>query len=1428
MAGAHEREGGGIVDRVTARRGLPVLLGLACTLLAAVAASAPAVASSHQLPGGLRTDGSVWAIAGPDDSGRTYIGGDFDHVLTGSGSGIEVSASGAPWQPGRGPVVTGGAVLAVAPDGTGGWIVGGTFTHVNGEPRERLAWVGADNELKDWNPRVEGTVRALAYSDAQNRVFVGGEFTRVDGRSRPNLAALTLTESTDDALVEWATGGANGAVHALALSEDGDALFVGGDFQRVNHVARSRVAQLDVLDGRVDQWQSDADGPVRALAQSDDHLYLGGIFTNVDGTTSYGVVGVSLASGRATTNQFSLGGWQPGWEVNALAVHEPSAGTAYLYVGGTFAVSVAAGIAVNNLLRFDISPSQPPALDRFFRPQPNGTVRSLKLDGAMLHVGGDFHGAQSFAGADAEHVARINTTSSQHLADSDWLPQVDGPVYAIGEQNAGSADAGELFLGGAFAGAGAVKRSNLARIHADGTLDRDWNPGTNAAVHALAIRDSWLYVGGMFSRVGRLTEGEEGVERNLVARLRQDTGDVDAWWNPNIGGSVVDTLYLDATDRVFAGGVFDTVDDMSGFANLAQLTSTGAVEWFKPQFNKRVRVLAGHGDLLYAGGEFERVDNISRPRLARFDLSSGTLDRQWAPQATGTVRALALGDDGSLFVGGEFGSAFGDQNGNHKRHRLAKLDPSGAVVPEWRADGENGGVKALALYGDDLYVGGDFNRLGGAKRERIARVSASTGALHMDFTPALRSDSGFGSDPVLALHARGNRVVAGGRFTRAGVVDSPDEVPSRGLSSYAGATLEEAQLSFGPVRAHRDPVFLTITLVNTGHTELRPDRARIADGGSTEFSIVSDECAAAPLPPGRRCVVTIAYAPVDEGQDEAAVAFPYDGEHTLTAQVTGLGTNAALYLEPTMHDYGNVNVGQSSSHRFTLTNASDTALQFDEMAGIGAGPEPAGAHQFAVLDDRCRGEVLAPHASCRVEVAYRPTAAGVHTATLRLVADSGDAATATLAGRGAVPKASIAPSHTHDFGTHAIGSPGPVKKFVITSVGTGVVELTESKIIGPDVDGFDIVADKCGRRSLRPDDTCTITLRFDPRSDLRYVATLSVPANVEGGALTVGLTGTGTFPPRPIPQLSSSSVTWRRVRVGTAQAVTLSLSNAGDASLVIDRIGIQGSNAFTLLSAPVPPPEDLCHNGKVLDTGDACDITIVFTALCVPGGEHSATLAIRYGTKRLDARLRGLITGGPCPESPVGAQQPSHAPGLPVPAQTDIRQAPQGNAVPPQQTVSGTPRTNQGSSSPRPSGPERQPRDGQVMKLNGATVSLLTAGPRSAAPGTITVTRKVVRTGKLPIASVTCCTTNARSVVVTASARRGKTVIGRARTIVKRGKRARMMLTLTRRGRALVRAGKGPMTVKLAAREAGQPRRKDESVSRTVWLDADGTSIRKR
>jgi uncharacterized delta-60 repeat protein len=181
---------------------------------------------------------------------------------------------------------------------------------------------------------------------------------------------------------------------------------------------------------------------------------------------------------------------------------------------------------------------------------------------------------------------------------------VDGEVLAVAIQ-----PDGKIVIGGRFGAVNGIARSNIARLDADGTLDRTFadqlGQGVNGQVNVMAVQpDGGIVVGGTFTQAGQ-------VEAANLARYRAD-GKIDE--------------------------------------------SFGGADASEPGTNGTVYALAVQPDgKIVVGGDFNAVFGQQRRSIARLN-ADGTPDVPVNADnaVSGTVRAIASGSDGSFVAGGRF------------------------------------------------------------------------------------------------------------------------------------------------------------------------------------------------------------------------------------------------------------------------------------------------------------------------------------------------------------------------------------------------------------------------------------------------------------------------------------------------------------------------------------------------------------------------------------------------------------------------------------------------------------------------------------------------------------------------------------------------------------------------------------------------------
>ena len=139
--------------------------------------------------------------------------------------------------------------------------------------------------------------------------------------------------------------------------------------------------------------------------------------------------------------------------------------------------------------------------------------------------------------------------------------------------------------------------------------------------------------------------------------------------------------------------------------------------------NGEVRALLMDGPMLYVGGSFTKAwsnsadDWVDRRGFVAYSIPDGDVTDLIADTDSRTVRAPAI-DGATLFLGGSFHEINGQP-----RERVASLDLGTGELNPWSPFVGGGWVYALLLGPESiLYIGGDFTSVNDTPRSRIAAV----------------------------------------------------------------------------------------------------------------------------------------------------------------------------------------------------------------------------------------------------------------------------------------------------------------------------------------------------------------------------------------------------------------------------------------------------------------------------------------------------------------------------------------------------------------------------------------------------------------------------------------------------------------------------------------------------------------------------------
>ncbi|WP_170113188.1 delta-60 repeat domain-containing protein [Ahniella affigens] len=128
----------------------------------------------------------------------------------------------------------GNTVFSVIRNGSGGYILGGSFRHLNAISRDRLAMVDGTGALLPFQVGANGTVYSTVLLPDQSLV-VGGEFSSIGGSNRSRLARLNPATGVVDPVFD---PNPDQAVLSLEYRSVDDTVAVAGAFNRMGAMSR--------------------------------------------------------------------------------------------------------------------------------------------------------------------------------------------------------------------------------------------------------------------------------------------------------------------------------------------------------------------------------------------------------------------------------------------------------------------------------------------------------------------------------------------------------------------------------------------------------------------------------------------------------------------------------------------------------------------------------------------------------------------------------------------------------------------------------------------------------------------------------------------------------------------------------------------------------------------------------------------------------------------------------------------------------------------------------------------------------------------------------------------------------------------------------------------------------------------------------------
>jgi uncharacterized delta-60 repeat protein len=618
----------------------------------------------------------------------------------------------------------GGAILAIGVQSNGKIVVGGNIFGVNNINNRKLYRLNPDGSLDNTfqSPSFDSNSTQAIVNDleiqADDKIVAGGGFSILNGGASSNFARFNANGTLDTTFNNFTTVG---IIYNVEIQSDGKILTGGNTIARRN------------TDGSSD---SSFSSPSMASATifsikplSDGKIIIAGSFGSVNGFAQGNVARLN-ADGSLDIN-FNLNNSGANDLVSDVLV----ATDGKLIITGFF--TTFNSISHQKIVRLNTDGT----LDASFQNNPQFANLYAKdseffADGKILIGGGIQIGT-------TPQLQRLNTDGSVD-SSINYNVALAGKVREILQQ-----PDGKILIAGQFSAVNGVKRNSLARLNLDGSLDNTFVPYFNTSfsqqiINAIALQPDGKIVIGSFSGV-------------TLARLNSD-GTQDTSFNLSIStnSGVVDVAVL-PNGQILAGG--DLILNNSQTKKILRFDSNGSLDttFAISQPNATVyKINLQSNGKIFIGGAFTQVGASIRGRVALLS-SDGSLDSTFNPPggANGDVYNVDVQTDGKVIVSGLFTGL----NGSLNQQRIGRFNADGSLDTSF-VQSVNAAVNALKIQPDGkILIGGIFSIVGGTQKIGLARLN-SNGALDNTLNTSVPNG-------VVDIQLQSDgKILIGGDFTR--------------------------------------------------------------------------------------------------------------------------------------------------------------------------------------------------------------------------------------------------------------------------------------------------------------------------------------------------------------------------------------------------------------------------------------------------------------------------------------------------------------------------------------------------------------------------------------------------------------------------------------------------------------------------------------
>ena len=452
-----------------------------------------------------------------------------------------------------------------------------------------------------------------------------------------------------------------------------------------------------------------------------------------------------------------------------------------------------------------------------------------------------------------------------------------------------------------------------------------------------------------------------------------------------------------------------------------------------------------------------------------------------------------------------------------------------------------------------------------------------------------------------------------------------------GTASQPQLTISPASVTFGSVSVG-STVSQTVTLTNPGNAALTVTQA-VPSG--TGFSM-SGASMPMTINAGSSASFTAKFSPPTVGSDAGGISIVSNapGSPAVIA-LSGVGIEGQLGASPSSVNFGSVAVGSNGTQSITLTNSGSASVTISQATVSGTGLSISGLSTPLAL-----GAGLSTTFSAQ----FTPTSAGSASGSISIVNNGQNSPlTIPLSGTGTQPQLAATPTSAA-FGSVTTGTNNS-QTVSLTNGGSATVTISSVTVSGAGFSTTGITAPV----SIAAGKAATFNAVFGPNAAGSVTGSITLVSNAPNSPITISLSGTGVAATRVLG-LSSSSLSFGSVNVGSNSSLTTTLTNNGNSNVTISGVTVSGTgysdsgvtsgetltpNQSVTITAQFAPAAAGLVSGSVSIASNATNSpsAITLSGTGVAAASHSVALSWTASSSPVSGYnvYRGTTSNGPYP-----------------------------------------------------------------------------------------------------------------------------------------------------------------------------------------------------